>query len=1039
MPSPAAPPSSPDPKFPLFQLVVLAICRLSEPISFTSVLAYIYVYTKDIRHTSENAAFYSGLLVSGFAVAEVLTAYHWGLLSDKIGRKPVVLFALIGTAASNLVFGFATNYWVALASRFLGGLLNGNVAVMQTMVAEMCKKPEHEPKAYSMIPFVWSAGSILGAAMGGFLARPSESWPSIFPENGLFGQFPYLLPNLVAVVFLLLAVIQGIFLLEETNEKAISLFRWSKTPSASAPERTPLLRENEAAPPAPTTPQASNGRRRSSIIPAEPVTFGTSVDLRRLSSTTTRDDKPIITITGIESSAVDDSGDEESSFRYSWEMVLLIIQLILMAYHSMAYASILPTFLVDEPRTKGLDLQGGLGYTVRDVGGYMAVQSVIAMFVQLLIFPFFVERVGIWKSFVWLTVFCPIAYIVVPFLTALSHEALPYGIYADMLVQNFFVIILYPCVLILLKDATPSLSIRTMDKDKRYSETKIFLCNIPYSLYPEDLVQLFATINLVVPVSDIDICLDGDGNSRGFAFVELHDPAKATFAIEALDGYILLGRCLELRKAFYTLRDRPSHGKARKIRTEPSTIESARPPRAKKQTAPRKLRKPILELDSPSKMQNDKSNKKNDEADERNNEGNKRGNENEGSKEKLLEMWVSYHRNDDRAPTCTMAEPPRTSEDADGFPSGFPKSPSQFDTDPRISFSRLDNKFLLETEEGTEYEWDTSLKRWIPVLDQELLDQQAAIYKVEGVEDEDADASATTITTGGGPNKKKRKKNGDEGNQKPKKPRTNTAVYVTSIPLDATRSEIQSVFSKCGMIAEEIDSGQPRIKMYEDEKGAFKGDALVVYFRPESVQLAVQMLDDSDFRLGESRPAERMRVQAADFSYKSQQEVPEKKSKGEQRKIIKKTQKMNSKLADWDDDDDPRVVGQPSSQWDKVVILKHIFTLEELEEDPSAMLEIKEDIRDECSKLGEVTNVVLFDKEAEGVASVRFTRPEVAEACVRVMNGRWFNGSQVEAFVATGNEKFKRTNGKSGDLDEEKSEEGRLDKFGAWLEEGGLS
>jgi HIV Tat-specific factor 1 len=48
------------------------------------------------------------------------------------------------------------------------------------------------------------------------------------------------------------------------------------------------------------------------------------------------------------------------------------------------------------------------------------------------------------------------------------------------------------------------------------------------------------------------------------------------------------------------------------------------------------------------------------------------------------------------------------------------------------------------------------------------------------------------------------------------------------------------------------------------------------------------------------------------------------------------------------------------------------------------MLEIKEDIRDECAKLGEVTNVVLFDKEDEGVASVRFSNAEAAAACVRV-------------------------------------------------------
>lgn len=54
------------------------------------------------------------------------------------------------------------------------------------------------------------------------------------------------------------------------------------------------------------------------------------------------------------------------------------------------------------------------------------------------------------------------------------------------------------------------------------------------------------------------------------------------------------------------------------------------------------------------------------------------------------------------------------------------------------------------------------------------------------------------------------------------------------------------------------------------------------------------------------------------------------------------------------------------------------------QEDPAAMLDIKEDIREECSKLGDVTNVVLFDKEPAGVASVRFSDVAAAEACVRV-------------------------------------------------------
>lgn len=74
----------------------------------------------------------------------------WGIVSDWYGRKPVVLFGLAGVALSSLIFGFATNYWVALGARVVGGLLNGNVAVMQTMVAEMCTRPEHERMFYSL-------------------------------------------------------------------------------------------------------------------------------------------------------------------------------------------------------------------------------------------------------------------------------------------------------------------------------------------------------------------------------------------------------------------------------------------------------------------------------------------------------------------------------------------------------------------------------------------------------------------------------------------------------------------------------------------------------------------------------------------------------------------------------------------------------------------------------------------------------------------------------------------------------------------------
>lgn len=164
--------------------------------------------------------------------------------------------------------------------------------------------------------------------------------------------------------------------------------------------------------------------------------------------------------------------------------------------------------------------------------------------------------------------------------------------------------------------------------------------------------------------------------------------------------------------------------------------------------------------------------------------------------------------------------------------------------------------------------------------------------------------------------------NGKSKKQKGSEPRAekkNNAVYVTSLPDDVTEDELHDVFSRFGVIAESADSDKPRIKLYTDEKGNFKGDALIgrfecclicsaelilciVYFRPESVQLAIDMLDETDFRLGEQVMTGPMRVKEADSSYKSQKEKPlateQAKTKGtganrDRQKIIKKNQEMN--------------------------------------------------------------------------------------------------------------------------------------------------
>jgi hypothetical protein len=67
------------------------------------------------------------------------------------------------------------------------------------------------------MPFMWSMGTIIGPVIGGTLARPAIYYPSIFASDGLFGRFPYLLPNLVCAALILVAMIQGYCFLEETH------------------------------------------------------------------------------------------------------------------------------------------------------------------------------------------------------------------------------------------------------------------------------------------------------------------------------------------------------------------------------------------------------------------------------------------------------------------------------------------------------------------------------------------------------------------------------------------------------------------------------------------------------------------------------------------------------------------------------------------------------------------------------------------------------------------------------------------------------
>ncbi|KAI5868516.1 MFS general substrate transporter [Durotheca rogersii] len=430
--------------FPTVQLFILAIVRLAEPIALTSIFPYAWALVKRFKIGNEqDASLYAGLLISSFALAEALMGMYWGGLSDRIGRKPVLLLGCVGTMFSMVVVGFSTNIWAALCGRALGGLLNGNIGVIQTMVGELVTKPEHEPRAYSVMPFVWSIGTIIGPAIGGILADPHESYPGTFPKGSLFADFPYLLPNLCCAALLLVSICLGYFLLEETHPDMAP--RVMLPDDTYVSDETPLMETSDAI--------------------KQPA-----VDLRSETYGTFRGRNSVEFIHDPVRPKEPKGGKCFNIF--TRRIMALVIALSIFTYHSMTYDHLLPIFFEDErvpieyapgggilSHFNPLYSPGGLGLSVQSVGFIMAINGAIALFVQVVVFPLAAEIIGVFRLFILATILHPVVYAIVPTLVHLPDSLLYVGIYFCLAVRNVFSIILYPLLLILIKEATPCPSV----------------------------------------------------------------------------------------------------------------------------------------------------------------------------------------------------------------------------------------------------------------------------------------------------------------------------------------------------------------------------------------------------------------------------------------------------------------------------------------------------------------------------------------------------------------------------------------------------
>lgn len=201
---------------PTRQLAILAVIALSEQTALNSISPYLPQMASTFPEVNPaQVGLYVGLIASSFALAQFATNFLWGWLSDRIGRKPVVLMGTLLTAACFLAFGFCRTLWQAVIVQVFMGLVNGNQGVVSTCLGEITDR-SNQSRAFVYLPVIYGLGSITGPLLGGTLVKSGGHFSKHDP-------YPYLRPNLVSAAVLVVDLILTMIFLEESLEEAKNL------------------------------------------------------------------------------------------------------------------------------------------------------------------------------------------------------------------------------------------------------------------------------------------------------------------------------------------------------------------------------------------------------------------------------------------------------------------------------------------------------------------------------------------------------------------------------------------------------------------------------------------------------------------------------------------------------------------------------------------------------------------------------------------------------------------------------------------------
>ncbi len=160
----------------------------------------------------QRAALFGGLLGAMYASLQFIAAPFWGRMSDRYGRRPILLISLVGSLLANLLWVFSGSFSLLVASRLLAGAMTGNVAVANAAVADITTSANRS-KGMAAVGMAFGLGFILGPAIGGKLGEVRID--TMMPALTSWGINPFSTPALFAAV---LAAINLVWVAVSFNE-----------------------------------------------------------------------------------------------------------------------------------------------------------------------------------------------------------------------------------------------------------------------------------------------------------------------------------------------------------------------------------------------------------------------------------------------------------------------------------------------------------------------------------------------------------------------------------------------------------------------------------------------------------------------------------------------------------------------------------------------------------------------------------------------------------------------------------------------------